>query len=151
MYVQNHSQYQCENITQISSINTDIRKSVVISDTHDETEKTTSEPNLCNVYLKLAYDLRFANVLCGVQIRSAEKYLIYAYFDLYNRKNVCVHYYITDSLLIKESDTSYLARFTSNFGPELLKVEGRYDKAMIISNGKFALYGNVANKLRNMI
>jgi hypothetical protein len=43
---------------------------------------------LYNVYLKRTYDMKFINVLYGVQIRSMAKHIMIKYFDYCDKNNV---------------------------------------------------------------
>jgi hypothetical protein len=52
-----------------------------------------------NIYLKRTCDLKFTNVLYGIQIRSIIKY-----FDYCDKNNIKIYYCNTDSILIIESD-----------------------------------------------
>ena len=101
-----------------------------------------------NIYLKRTYDLKFANVLYGVQIRSMAKHIMIKYFDYCDKNNIKIFYCNTDSILIRETDFELMRRFISNnYGD--LKIEGRYNNGVIISQGKYSLFGNDKNKIRN--
>jgi hypothetical protein len=63
---------------------------------------------LYNVYLKRTYDLKFINVLYGVQIRSMAKQVMIKYFDYCDKNNIKIYYCSTDSILIKENDMKYM-------------------------------------------
>jgi hypothetical protein len=53
----------------------------------------------------------------------------------------------TDSILIKENDMKFMKQFISdNIGD--LKIEGRYNNGVIISQGKYSLFENDKNKIR---
>jgi hypothetical protein len=94
--------------------------------------------NMYNVYLKRTYDLKFTNVLLGIQIRSKAKHLMIKYFDYCDKNNIKILYCNTDSILIKENDMKYMKQFISdNIGD--LKIEGKYNNGVIISQGKYRL------------
>jgi hypothetical protein len=111
--------------------------------------KKNSEDNnqLYNVYLKRKYDLKFINVLYGVQIRSMAKHVMMNNFDNCDKNNIKIYYRNTDSILIRESDFGFMKQFISDKYVDL-KVEGRYNNGVIISQGKYSLFGNDKNKIR---
>jgi hypothetical protein len=100
-----------------------------------------------NVYLKRTYDLKFANVLYGVQIRSMAKHVMIKYFDYCDKNNVKIFYCNTDSILIRESDMKFTIQFISDKNGDL-KIEGRYNNGEILSQGKYTLFGNDKNTIR---
>jgi hypothetical protein len=112
--------------------------------------KKNSEDNnqLYNIYLKRTYDLKFANVLYGVQIRSMTKHVMIKYFDYCDKNNIKMFYCNTDSLLIRESNIDLMKQFISDRIGNL-KVEGRYNNGVIIIQYKFSLFGDAKNKIRN--
>jgi hypothetical protein len=109
--------------------------------------KKSEDNNMYNVYLKRTYDLKFTNVLYGIQIRSMSKHIMIKYFDYCDKNNIKIYYCNTDSILIKENDMMYMKQFISdNIGD--LKIEGKYNNGVIISQGKYSLFGNDKNKIR---
>jgi hypothetical protein len=110
-------------------------------------DKTDNNTQLYNLYLKRTYDLKFTNVLYGIQIRSMAKHLMIKYFDYCDKNNVKIFYCNIDSILIRESDMKLLTQFISDSIGEL-KIEDRYNKGVIISQGKYSLYGNDKDKIR---
>jgi hypothetical protein len=59
-----------------------------------------------------------------------------------------IYYSISDSKLIKETDIDLTKHFISyNYG--YLKIEGRFNNGVIISQGKYSLFGDDNNKIRN--
>jgi hypothetical protein len=115
--------------------------------------KKNNENNnqLYTVYLKRTYDLKFTNVLYGVQIRSMAKHVMIKYFDFCDKNNVKIFYCNTDSILIRENDIELMTQFISDSHGDL-KVEGRYNNRIIISQGKFSLFGKSIDekkKIRN--
>jgi hypothetical protein len=102
-----------------------------------------------NVYLKLRYDLNFINVLYDIQIRSMAQHIMIKYFDYCDKNNIKIYYCNTDSILIQETDIGLMRKFISdNYGD--LKIEGRYNNGIIISKGKYSLFGVDKNKIRNI-
>jgi hypothetical protein len=103
---------------------------------------------LYNVYLKRTYDLKFTNVLYGIKIRSMAKHVMIKYFDYCDKNNIKIFYCNTDSILIRESDMKFMKQFISDkYGD--LKIEGRYNHGVIISQGKYSLFGDLdKNKIR---
>jgi hypothetical protein len=100
-----------------------------------------------NIYIKRTYDLKFTNVLYGIQIRSMAKHVMIKYFDYCNKNKIKIYYCNTDSILIRETDIDLMKQFISNnYGD--LKVEGRYNNDVTISQGKYSLFGN-ENKIRD--
>jgi hypothetical protein len=98
-------------------------------------EDKNDSAQLYNVYLKRTYDLKFANVLYGVQIRSMAKHVMMKYFDYCDKNKVKIFYCNTHSILIKENDMKFMTQFISeNIG--YLKIEGKYNNGVIISQGK---------------
>jgi hypothetical protein len=76
------------------------------------------------------------------------KHIMIKYFDYCDKNNIKIYYCNTNSILIKESDIYLMKQFISdNYGD--LKVEGKYNNGVIISQGKFSLFGNDKNKIRN--
>jgi hypothetical protein len=109
--------------------------------------KKRNEDNIYNIYLKRTYELKFTNVLYGIQIRSMAKHVMMKYFDYCEKNNIKIFYCNTDSILIKENDMKFMKQFISdNIGD--LKVDGRYINGVIISQGKYGLYGDDKNKIR---
>jgi hypothetical protein len=111
--------------------------------------KKNNEDNnqMYKVYLKRTYDLKFTNVLYGVQIRSMAKHATIKYFDYCDKNNAKIFYCNTYSILIRESDMKFMTQFISDkYGD--LKVEGQYNKGVIISQGKYSVFGN-EDKSRN--
>jgi hypothetical protein len=101
-----------------------------------------------NVYLKRTYDLKFTNVLYGIQIRSMAKNIMIKYFDYCDKNNIKIYYCNTDSILIKETDIELIKQFISDkYGD--LKDDGRYNNGIIISQGKYSLFGDNKKKMRN--
>jgi hypothetical protein len=107
-----------------------------------------NEDNMYNIYLKRTYDLKFINVLYSVQIRSMAKHVMIKDFDYCDKNNVKIFYYNTDSRLMSETDIWLMTQFISDrYGD--LKIEGRYNNGIIISQGKYSLYGDDKNKISN--
>jgi hypothetical protein len=69
------------------------------------------------------------------------------YFDYCYKNNVKIFYCNTDSILIRETDIGLFSQFISDSYGDL-KVEGRYNNGVIISQGKYSLFGNDKNKIR---
>jgi hypothetical protein len=61
-----------------------------------------------NFYLKRTYDLKFTNVLYGVQIRSMAKHIMRKYFDYCDKNNIKIYYCNISSKLIKENDIKFM-------------------------------------------
>jgi hypothetical protein len=60
---------------------------------------------------------------------------------------VKIFYCNTDSILIRENDIDLMKQFISDkYGD--LKGEGRYNNGVIISQGKYSLFGNDKNQIR---
>ncbi|GMO12445.1 MAG: hypothetical protein Ta2E_00380 [Mycoplasmoidaceae bacterium] len=57
------------------------------------------------------YDVNFANLLYGVQIKSMGKSVMYSYFDYWDKNNITVYYWNPYSILIWESDLVKLKHF----------------------------------------
>jgi hypothetical protein len=51
--------------------------------------------------------------------------------------------------LIKETDIDLMKQFTSDHYGDF-KVEGRYNNGIIISQGKYSLFGDDKNTIRNI-
>jgi hypothetical protein len=103
---------------------------------------------LYNIYLKRTYNLKFTNVIYGIQIRSIAKHIMIKYFDYCDKNNIKIYYCNTDSILIKETDIDVMNQFISDkYGD--LKVEGRYNNDIIIKQGEYSLSGDDKNKIRN--
>jgi hypothetical protein len=103
--------------------------------------------NMYNLYLKRTYDLKFTNVLYGIQIRSMAKHVMIKYFDYCHKNNVKIFYCNTDSILIKENDIKFMKQFIfDNIGD--LNIEGKDNNGVIISQGKYSLFGDDKNKIR---
>jgi hypothetical protein len=100
-----------------------------------------------NVYLKPTYDLKFTNVLYGIQISSMAKHIMIKYFDYCDKNNITIYYCNTYSILIKETDIDLMKQFISDKYRDL-EVEGRYNNGVIISQGKYSLFGDDKNKIR---
>jgi hypothetical protein len=111
-------------------------------------EKDKTENDIMyNIYLKRIYDLKFTNGLYGAQISSMAKHIMIKYFDYCDKNNIKIYYCNTDSILIKENDIGLMKEFISdNIGD--LKVDGKYNNGIIISQGKYSLYGDDKNKIR---
>jgi hypothetical protein len=76
------------------------------------------------------------------------KHVMIKYFDYCDKNNVKIFSCNTDSLLIRENDIKLMKQFLlDNYGD--LKIEGKYNNSVIISQGKYNLYGNDKNKIRN--
>jgi hypothetical protein len=78
------------------------------------------------------------------------KHVMIKYFDYCDKNNVKIFYCNTDSILIRESDIGLFTQFISNSIGDL-KVEGRYNNGVIISQRKYSLFGksiNDKNKIR---
>jgi hypothetical protein len=70
------------------------------------------------------------------------------YFDYCDNNNVKIFYCNIDSILIRETDIDLMKQFISDrYGD--LKVEGRYNNGVIISQGKYSLFGNDKNKIKD--
>jgi hypothetical protein len=75
------------------------------------------------------------------------KHVMRKYFDFCDNNNINIYYCNTDSILIRENDMKLMTQFISDkYGD--LKVEGRYNNGVIISQGKYSIFGNVKNKIR---
>jgi monomeric isocitrate dehydrogenase len=51
----------------------------------------TENDIIFNVYLKRTYDLKFINVLFGIQIRSMAKHVMIKYFDYSDKNNIKIN------------------------------------------------------------
>jgi hypothetical protein len=79
------------------------------------------------------------------------KHVMIKYFDFCDKNNYKIYYCNTDSILIRESDYGLMKQFISDSYGDL-KVEGRYNNGVIISQDKFSLFGKSIddkNKIRN--
>jgi hypothetical protein len=75
------------------------------------------------------------------------KHVMIKYFDYCDKNNVRIFYCNTDSILIKENDMKFMKQFISdNIGD--LKIEGKYNNGVIISQGRYSLFGDDKNKIR---
>jgi hypothetical protein len=75
------------------------------------------------------------------------KHVMIKYFDYCNKNNARIFYCNIDSILIKENDMKFMKQFISdNIGD--IKIEGKYNNGVIISQGKYSLYGDDKNKIR---
>jgi hypothetical protein len=60
-----------------------------------------------------------------------------------------INYCNSDSILTKETDIDLMKQFIlDNYGD--LKIFGRYNNGIIISQGKYILFGDDKNKIRNI-
>jgi hypothetical protein len=97
----------------------------------EESNNNNNSAQLYNVYLKRTYDLKFTNVLYGVQIRSMAKHVMMKYFDHCDKNKIKIYYCNTDSILIRESDIGLFTQFISDSIGDL-KIEYRYPNGIII-------------------
>jgi hypothetical protein len=75
---------------------------------------TNDNKPIYNVYLKRTYDLKFTNVLYGIQIRSTAKHIMIKYFDYCDKNNIKIYYCNIDSILIKGTDIGIIKQFISD-------------------------------------
>jgi hypothetical protein len=76
------------------------------------------------------------------------EHVMIKYFDYCDKNNIKMHYCKIDSILIRASDIYLMKQFISDkYGD--LKVEGKYYNGVIISQGKYSLFGNDKHKIRN--
>jgi hypothetical protein len=100
-------------------------------------------------YLRKTDNLQYENVLYGVQIRSAPKSKVMRYFDYCDQNYIESFDCNTDLIMIKEKDLDKMCRFISKEYGEL-KINGRYNKGVTVSQGMFCLICDEKNKTRNM-
>jgi hypothetical protein len=71
------------------------------------------------------------------------------YFDYCDKNNIKIYYCNIDSILIKETDIDLMKQCISDkYGD--LKLEGRDNNGVIISQGKYSLFGEAKNKIRTI-
>jgi hypothetical protein len=67
------------------------------------------------------------------------KDMMMKYFDYCDKNNIKIYYCNTGSKLIRETGIGLMMQFISDqYGD--LKIEGRYNNGVIISQGKFSLF-----------